>query len=70
MTDKDIRRLEKAMERVVREVLDINYDRDDETTIPMSIIDEIQSDAIQNIQKRGTKEDFIIIKGPNHWLAP
>ena len=27
------------------------------------IIDEIQSDAIQNIQKRGTKEDFIIIKG-------
>ena len=27
------------------------------------IIDEIQSDAIQNIQKYGTKEDFIIIKG-------
>ena len=27
------------------------------------IVDEIQSDAIQNIQKRGTKEDFIIIKG-------
>ena len=43
MTDKDIRRLEKAMERVVREVLDINYDRDDETTIPMSIIDEIEA---------------------------
>ena len=27
------------------------------------IIDEIQSDVIQDIQKRGTKEDFIIIKG-------
>ena len=27
------------------------------------IIDEIQSDVVQDIQKRGTKEDFIIIKG-------
>jgi len=27
------------------------------------IIDEIQSDAIQNIQKYGTKDDFVIIKG-------
>jgi len=27
------------------------------------IIDEIQSDAIQKIQEKGTKEDFIIIKG-------
>ena len=42
MTDKDIRRLEKAMERVVREVLDIDYEEGDETVIPMSIIDEIE----------------------------
>ncbi len=43
MTDKDIRRLEKAMEKVVRSVLDIDYNEDDdEAMIPMSIIDDIE----------------------------
>ena len=44
MTDKDIRRIEKAMKKVVREALEINYNDydDDETIIPMSIIDKIE----------------------------
>ena len=43
MTNKDIKRIEKAMARVFKEVLQIEYDEeDDETTIPMSIIDEIE----------------------------
>ena len=43
MTDKDIRKLERVMEKVVREVLHIDCEEeDDETMIPMSIIDEIE----------------------------
>ena len=49
MTDKDIRKLEKAMEKVVREVLHIEEDNDinilaydEETIIPASIIDDIE----------------------------
>ena len=43
MTNKDIKRIEKAMEKVVKDVLHIEYDEeDDETTIPMSVIDEIE----------------------------
>ena len=43
MTNKDIKRIEKAMERVVKDILHIEYDEeDDEATIPMSIIDEIE----------------------------
>ena len=43
MTNKDIKRIEKAMEKVVKDILHIEYDEeDDETTIPMSVIDEIE----------------------------
>ena len=43
MTNKDIKIIEKAMERVVKDILHIEYDEeDDEATIPMSIIDEIE----------------------------
>ena len=43
MTDKDIRKLERVMEKVIREVFDIGCDDDDdETTIPIGIIDEME----------------------------
>ena len=41
MTDKDLRRLEKMMEKVVRQVLDIDYE-ENETMIPMNVLDEIE----------------------------
>ena len=41
MTDKDLRRLEKMMEKVVRQVLDIDYE-ENETMIPISVLDEIE----------------------------
>ena len=41
MTDKDLRKLEKMMEKVVRQVLDIDYE-ENETMIPMNVLDEIE----------------------------
>ena len=41
MTDKDLRRLEKMMKKVVRQVLDIDYE-ENETMIPISVLDEIE----------------------------
>tara|TARA_Y100000310_G_scaffold123381_1_gene122159 strand:+ start:2766 stop:2930 length:165 start_codon:yes stop_codon:yes gene_type:complete len=41
MSDKDIRKLERAMERVVREVLEIEPS-ETETMFPVSVIDEIE----------------------------
>lgn len=41
MTDKDLRKLEKMMEKVVRQVLDIDYE-ENETMIPINILDEIE----------------------------
>ena len=43
MTDKDIKKIEKVMERVVREVLHVECDyEDDDNTIPIKIIDEME----------------------------
>ena len=41
MTDRDLRRLEKMMKKVVRQVLDIDYE-ENETMIPISVLDEIE----------------------------
>ena len=41
MNDKDLRKLEKMMEKVVRQVLDIDYE-ENETMIPMNVLDEIE----------------------------
>ena len=44
MTNKDIKKIEKAMEKVVRQVLEIEYynNNDDEATIPMRLIEEME----------------------------
>ena len=42
MTDKDIRKLEQVMERVIRDILEVDCDDDDETSIPMSIIEQME----------------------------
>ena len=43
MTKKDIRKVEEVVEKVLHEMLGEEYnEEDDEATIPMSIIDEIE----------------------------
>ena len=43
MTKKELRKVEEVVEKVLHEMLAEEYvEEDDETTIPMSIIDEIE----------------------------
>ena len=42
MTKKELRKVEEVVEKVLHEMLGDSYDDDDEATIPMKIVDEIE----------------------------
>ena len=42
MTEKDFKKVEEVVEKVLNEMLEEVYEDDDETVIPVKIIDEIE----------------------------
>lgn len=42
MTDKELKKIEQTIKKVIKEILDIDYIESDEPTIPISLIDEME----------------------------
>ena len=53
MTDKDLKKIERLFERVVHDILETNYGSDDEPTIPVKIIDEMEAYMGESIMFMG-----------------